>query len=127
MACMAVVLVAVPGLILSAFTDDAEVVALGRTLLLIAAGFQLFDGMQAVATGALRGLGDTRTPMIANLAGHWILGLPLGYFLGFSLDRGVAGLWVGLCVGLVAVAIALVGTWNYRSRAAWTVVMSSRA
>lgn len=91
-------------------------IGIGRQLLLVAAAFQIFDGVQAVATGALRGLGDTRTPMLANLAGHWLLGLPVGYVLCFGLGRGIIGLWVGLSLGLIAVAIALVSTWAFRSR-----------
>ena len=63
--------------------------ALGASLLVVAAVFQLFDGLQAVATGVLRGLGDTRTPMRVNLVGHWLLGLPVGYVLCFVLGRGV--------------------------------------
>ena len=66
------------------------VIATGVTLLAVAAAFQLFDGLQVVATGALRGVGDTRTPMLANLAGHWMLGLPIGVraLLPYRLGRG---------------------------------------
>ena len=64
--------------------------------LLVAALFQLFDGLQVVATGILRGTGDTRTPMLSNLIGHWLLGLPVGYALCFHWNRGVVGLWLGL-------------------------------
>jgi MATE family multidrug resistance protein len=59
----------------------------------------------------LRGLGDTRTPMLSNLAGHWLLGLPVGYVLCFRMDWGVVGLWIGLSVGLIAVALALLTAW----------------
>ncbi len=69
---------------------------MGISLLRVAAVFQLFDGVQAVATGALRGLGDTRTPMIWNLFGHWFVGLPLGYMLCFTFGVGIVGLWWGL-------------------------------
>ena len=68
----------------------------GVTLLFVAAVFQLFDGLQGVATGALRGLGDTRTPMLWNLAGHWFIGLPLGYSSASCSAFGVVGLWWGL-------------------------------
>ena len=67
------------------------VLQVGASLLFVAAVFQLFDGVQGVATGVLRGLGDTRTPMLWNLAGHWFVGLPLGYMLCFSLGLGVIG------------------------------------
>ena len=105
----AFVLVPVP--IVRIFTDDAATIALGASLLGIAAIFQLFDGVQVVSTGALRGLGNTRTPMISNLVGHWVLGLPVGCYLAFRAGRGVFGVWIGLCLGLVVVALVLVTVW----------------
>jgi MATE family multidrug resistance protein len=84
-------------------------------LLAVAAMFQLFDGLQGVATGVLRGLGDTRTPMITNLLGHWLLGLPIGYGLCFFAGWGVVGLWIGLSIGLVAVSLTLLAAWMRRS------------
>ena len=84
---------------------------LGVALLFVAAVFQLFDGLQGVATGALRGLGDTRTPMMWNLAGHWFFGLPLGYLLCFRLGLGVVGLWWGLSAGLMICGVALLVVW----------------
>jgi multidrug resistance protein, MATE family len=105
-----------PTALLRVFTTDARVLSIGATLLAIAAAFQLFDGTQAVATGVLRGVGDTRTPMIMNVVGHWLLGLPAGYALCFWLGWGVAGLWVGLCIGLVFVAVVLTVAWRRTSR-----------
>jgi MATE family multidrug resistance protein len=93
------------------------VLAIGATLLAVAAVFQLFDGLQVVATGILRGIGDTRTPMLLGLAGHWGLGLPVGYALCFRLGTGVTGLWIGLSVGLIAVGFALVFVWRRRASA----------
>jgi MATE family multidrug resistance protein len=81
-------------------------------LLLVAAVFQLFDGMQVVATGALRGVGSTRIAMLANLGGYWIIGLPLGAFLCFKLKMGALGMWVGLCLALVLIGSALVWVWH---------------
>ena len=74
--------------------------------------FQLFDGVQGVATGVLRGLGDTRTPMLWNLVGHWFVGLPLGYMLCFAAGLGVIGLWWGLSVGLIICGVALLVVWS---------------
>ena len=91
----------VPRLILRIFTADAGVIETGAVLLLVAAVFQLFDGLQTVATDVLRGLGDTRTPMLCNLAGHWFVGLPVGYALCFWWGWGVVGLWLGLSMGLI--------------------------
>jgi MATE family multidrug resistance protein len=105
-----------PTPMLGAFTTDARVLGIGTRLLAIAAAFQLFDGTQAVATGVLRGLGDTRTPMVMNVIGHWFLGLPVGYALCFRFGWGVAGLWIGLSIGLVFCAIALTATWIFRTR-----------
>ena len=76
------------GSLIGLFTNDAAVLALGASLLWIAAVFQLFDGLQGVVTGTLRGLGDTRTPMVTNLAAHWLIGLPVGYWLCFGLGWG---------------------------------------
>ena len=85
-------------------------------LLAIAAAFQIFDGTQAVATGILRGLGETAMPMTMNVVGHWMLGLPVGYVLCFTLGWGVAGLWIGLSIGLIFVAITLTVVWARRAR-----------
>jgi MATE family multidrug resistance protein len=117
MAIAALMFVSVPHLILRVFTSDVEVVATGVTLLLVAAVFQLFDGLQGVATGVLRGLGDTRTAMLSCLAGHWGIGLPVGYALCFWWGFGVVGLWIGLSTGLILVGIVLVPVWHRRVKA----------
>jgi MATE family multidrug resistance protein len=106
--------VAMPGQLIGLFTPDAGVVRVGTALLLLAALFQLFDGVQGVITGTLRGLGDTRTPMLANLGAHWLLGLPISYTLCFLLGWGVYGLWVGLTLGLIVVAVILVWVWTVK-------------
>jgi multidrug resistance protein, MATE family len=117
MATAAVVFVAAPRPLIGMFTSNEAVFALGRRLLFVAAMFQLFDGLQGVSTGLLRGLGDTRTPMLSNLAGHWLLGLPVGYALCFRRGWGVVGLWVGLSIGLIAIGLVLLLTWRHRIRA----------
>jgi MATE family multidrug resistance protein len=104
----------VPAMLVRLFTPDPAVVGIGVSLLFIAALFQLFDGTQGVLTGALRGLGDTRTPMLWNLAGHWFLGLPFGYSLCFVWGLGVSGLWVGLSTGLIVVGLVLLVVWTRR-------------
>jgi MATE family multidrug resistance protein len=106
-----------PRAFLRPFSDDPRLLAIGVQLLAIAAAFQLFDGTQAVATGVLRGIGDTRTPMITNVIGHWVLGLPVGYALCFLAGWGVAGLWIGLSIGLTFVAIVLTLSWHRKSQA----------
>ena len=116
MLCSATVFLVAPGPLLRMYTDDAGVVAIGRKLLSIAALFQLFDGVQTVATGSLRGLGNTRTPMLANLSGYWLIGLPLGYFLCFHGGHGVYGLWLGLTVALILISVFLLNSWARHSK-----------
>ncbi len=98
------------------YTHAEPLVALTITLLAWAAAFQVFDGLQTVATGALRGLGETRMPMLANLLGYWLLGLPLGAFFCFGLGFGVSGLWGGLMLALVVIALVLVARWRRDAR-----------
>lgn len=111
----ALVLVAIPRTIAGAFTDDPATLAAATRLLRVAAGFQLFDGLQIATIGALRGLGDTRTAMVANLVAHWGIGLPVGAGLGFALGWGVVGLWLGLSIGLIATALSLLIVWSRRA------------
>ena len=94
------------------FSPDPAVVRVGATLLLVAAAFQLFDGVQVVTTGALRGAGDTKTPMLANLGAYWFIGIPLGSFLCFRLGWGALGVWIGLCTGLMIIGSALLFVWH---------------
>jgi MATE family multidrug resistance protein len=114
MSCAAASFLLIPRVLIGAFTRDAFVLATGVSLLWVAAVFQLFDGTQAVATGVLRGLGDTRTPMLWNLIGHWLIGLPLGYTLCFVLGLGVVGLWWGLSTGLIICGVSLLIVWAKR-------------
>ncbi|MCB9594494.1 MAG: MATE family efflux transporter [Sandaracinaceae bacterium] len=88
-------------------TDEIGVVRAAVPLLAVAAAFQISDGVQAVAAGALRGAGDTRWPLASNIVGHYAVGVPLGAGLAFGLGWGAVGLWWGLSAGLTAVAIAL--------------------
>ena len=111
MSAAAIVFIALPRPLIRAFTSDLAVLETGVTLLAVAAVFQLFDGLQGVGTGVLRGLGDTRTPMLWNLAAHWFIGLPIAYTLAFRLGGGVIGLWWGLSLGLIICGVALVIVW----------------
>ncbi len=113
----ALTLCVVPRTILGAFTDDPLVTAIGVSLLFVVAGFQLFDGVQAVATGNLRGTGDTHTAMACNLVAHWGIGLPIGYVLAFPLKMGVLGLWLGLSAGLIAAGTVLLRVWILKTGA----------
>lgn len=113
-ACMSIAgvcFVVMPGFLAKMFTNDVSVVTAAIPLLLVAAVFQLSDGIQAVAAGALRGAGDTKSPLIANVAGHYAIGLPVSITLAFGYDMGATGLWWGLSSGLTAVAIVLI--WRF--------------
>ena len=114
MACSAALFVSFSKMLARVFSPDPEVVQVGSTLLLVAAGFQLFDGIQICTTGALRGAGDTRTPMLANFGAYWFIGLPLAFILGFKLRWGALGVWLGLCVGLILIGSGLLLVWHKR-------------
>jgi MATE family multidrug resistance protein len=111
MLCSGALFVSAPRTLIGLFTGDEAVLSLGASLLLIAAVFQLFDGLQGVVTGTLRGLGDTRTPMVTNLAAHWLIGLPVGYWLCFIAGWGARGLWWGLSMGLIVAGVVLTVVW----------------
>jgi MATE family multidrug resistance protein len=116
MACMGILLVTVPRIIVRIYTPDPVVIEAATGLLFVGAFFQLFDGLQTVATGALRGAGDTRTPMFCHLIFYWFLGLPVGAFLCFRLNWGAKGLWAGLCVALILIGIVLLYFWHRKEQ-----------
>jgi MATE family multidrug resistance protein len=107
MALPALAFVLAPEVLVGWFTHDTAVIVLGVALLKIAGVFQLFDGIQAVAGGALRGAGDVRYSFGVNVAAYWVIGLPLALFLAFPLGWGAQGLWWGLTLGLILASIAL--------------------
>jgi MATE family multidrug resistance protein len=118
MSCTAVVMLAVPGLIAAAYTNQPVVASIAASLIPIAGMFQLFDGIQAVSAGVLRGLGDTRAPFVVNLAGFWLCGFPVSVVLAFHTPLRALGLWWGLAAGLAVVATLLVLRVRSRLRGA---------
>jgi MATE family multidrug resistance protein len=106
-----------PDAIGRAYNPDPEVVALVAATLPIGALFGCFDGVQVVAFGVLRGLGDTRRPALFNLLGYWVIGLPLGGFLALRLGFGLPGVWLGLTVALGVVAALLLVRIHAHARA----------
>jgi multidrug resistance protein, MATE family len=111
MGCMAVVFLAFPRTLVGLMTDSREVARLAVPLLGITAIFQVSDGIQSVGAGVLRGAGDTHFTFVANVVGHWLIGLPVALLLGFVAHEGVFGIWWGLAAGLTAVAVAL--AWRF--------------
>ncbi len=125
MLCAATVFLAIPHALTLVYTHDARIAALVRPLLVLAALFAIFDAVQIILTGALRGMGLTRVPMLANLIGYWAVGLPVGIVLAFhgtvwhrtpSSPYGILGIWSGLTLALVLIACMLASYWNDRSR-----------
>ena len=105
-----------PRALLGCFTNDPAVIDIGAKILILVAIFQIADGTQVSTTGALRGLGNTRAAMIANLIGHYPIGLALGLVLCFSFKLGVVGLWTGLAAGLISVGTLLLRAWRNSTR-----------
>lgn len=98
------------------FTDAEGVLAVVAVLLPVAAAFQVFDGVQATASGVLRGAGDTRFPSFVNAVAYWVVGLPISYVLSTSFDGGPAGVWSGLAIGLFIVSIILLARLIFLSK-----------
>ena len=116
MSCFALGYLSFPRALLGCFTQDQAVIEIGVKILLLVALFQIADGTQVSTTGALRGLGNTRSAMIANLIGHYPIGLALGLFLCFGFRLGVVGLWTGLAAGLISVGTLLIRAWRKATR-----------
>lgn len=107
MSMTAIVFIMAPAALARLLTDKVEVIAAAATLVQVAGFFQLSDGAQVVASGALRGAGDTRSAPKANLVGYYLIGLPIAIALAFGLKMGGPGVWWGLSVGLTVVAVGL--------------------
>ncbi len=103
------------------YVSDETVISYASSLLIIAALFQISDGMQAVGIGILRGLTDVKIPTAITFIAYWIVGLPVGYLLGFNFELGVQGVWIGLLLGLTTSAILLTLRFNVRSKHIVTV------
>ena len=108
----------------SAYTSDPKLIEMAAGLLFLSALFQLFDGVQVIATGLMRGAGETRIPMFVNAVAHWMIGLPLGWWLGFRQGLNVTGLWIGLTLGLVVTGTSLLAFWSRLARRLETVELA---
>jgi MATE family multidrug resistance protein len=120
MALMAIVIWLIPQQLMTLFLEDdaanANVIALGVSFLGIAAIFQIVDGAQVVGAGILRGLHDTRVPMIFTFIGYWLIGIGVGVWLAFRAGWGGVGIWTGLALGLAIVAVLMLWRWVRRDR-----------
>ncbi|NIP77867.1 MAG: MATE family efflux transporter, partial [Gemmatimonadetes bacterium] len=114
MSVTAVAFLTLPGPLTALYTEEPEVVAVAVALIPIAGVFQVADGLQVVAAGVLRGIGDTTAPFVANLLAFWMVGMPIGVYLGFRTPAGPVGLWWGLVAGLGLVALFLVARVRVR-------------
>ncbi|MGQ0816001.1 MAG: MATE family efflux transporter [Gemmatimonadota bacterium] len=124
MSVSALVMLAIPELLATVYTNVDAVIVIAVVLLPIAGVFQVFDGLQVVGAGVLRGAGDTRVPMLIGLLGFWLIGFPISVYLGFFTDARAAGLWWGFVAGLAAVAIFLLLRirWRFRGELSRIVV-----
>lgn len=111
-----VLLFMAPRAVARLYSPDVAVIELSASLLWIAAFFELFDGLQVVVTGALRGLGDTHTAAVAHFTGYWIFGLPVAWALCFHYGWGVRGIWIGLTVALVLIGAVLIVCWARKNK-----------
>ena len=120
MAMMALLIWLFPRELMTLFLDDtaenATVIGLGVSFLALAALFQIFDGAQVVGAGMLRGLHDTRVPMVYTFIGYWLIGIGIGAWLAFRAGWGGQGIWTGLAVGLAIVSVLMIGRWSRRER-----------
>jgi MATE family multidrug resistance protein len=120
MASMALVMWGFPRQLITIFLQDvpanAVTIALAVSFLRVAAAFQLVDGAQVIGAGMLRGLHDTRWPLMFALVGYWVIGLGIGGWLAFAADWKGVGIWVGLASGLAAVAALMLARWVLRDR-----------
>jgi MATE family multidrug resistance protein len=127
MASMAVVMWTIPHRLVTLFLTDlpqnAVVIGLAISFLRVAAAFQLFDGAQVIGAGMLRGLHDTRWPLLFALVGYWVVGLGIGAWLAFGADWKGLGIWIGLATGLATVAMLMLGRWLIRDRLGLTARM----
>lgn len=116
MSCTAFLFIFASGLLPYFYTKDINVVGIAAQLLIIAGFFQLFDGTQVVGLGVLRGIGDVNVPTYITFLSYWIIGIPLGYFLGIYLNLGVNGIWYGLTIGLLTASILLFFRFQQRTK-----------
>jgi MATE family multidrug resistance protein len=108
-----IVFIVFNGYLPTLYIEDPEVVKMASSLLIIAALFQISDGVQAVGLGVLKGLTDVKIPMIITFFAYWLISLPVAYLLGFTFKLNITGVWIGLLFGLTVAAILFVARFHY--------------
>ncbi len=116
MACFALCFIVLRHFLPTFYIDDPEVISIASVLLVIAAFFQISDGMQAVGLGILRGITDVKVPTVISFVAYWIVGFPVGYILGFMAGLGAAGIWIGLLLGLTIAAVFFTLRFHVKTR-----------
>ena len=121
MAATGIAFLLVPAPLVGLFLDPANpanthAIGLATSYLIVAGFFQLFDGTQVTMSAALRGLSDTKMPLVIALVGYWLVGFPVSYLFGFPLGLRGVGIWMGLAAGLAAVGLVLTLRWAMRER-----------
>jgi MATE family multidrug resistance protein len=97
------------------YINDVKVIEIASQLLVVAAIFQISDGLQVVGMGALRGIEDVKVPTVIAVIAYWLVGLPVGYLLGFRYGLGATGIWYGLLIGLSLAAVLLVYRFQHKT------------
>ena len=116
MSLMAILFILFQHFLPTLFSKESNVISIATSLIVIAAFFQLSDGVQVVGLGALRGMKDVKIPTIITLIAYWAVGLPMSYVFGFKMNLGVEGIWYGLSLGLTIAAVFLLWRFNYVSK-----------
>ena len=116
MSLMAILFILFQHFLPTLFSKESNVISIATSLIVIAAFFQISDGIQVVGLGALRGVKDVKIPTIITLIAYWAIGLPMSYVFGFQMDLGVEGIWYGLSLGLTIAAVFLLWRFNYVSK-----------
>ena len=130
MGAAAIVFITMRGFFPTLYIDELEVIEIASQLLVVAAFFQVSDGVQVVAMGALRGIEDVKIPTLIAVTAYWVIGLPAGYLLAFNLGLGANGIWYGLFIGLTLAAIALFYRFRHKTKQMvfrWSGISSSMA
>jgi MATE family multidrug resistance protein len=116
MLCFGIIIISTRNILPLFYIKEKEVIELASKLLIIAALFQIFDGLQSSGISVLRGLADTKIPMIISFGAYWLIGIPVAALLGFYFGLGAVGIWIGLLLGLAILGISMVFRFNNKSK-----------